>query len=270
MAATSHLLPGIGLVIGSATGIGKSVSFAFARAGVSGLFMADINEKDMTATANDIRQEIPELKIVTHRVDIGDEASCIDCVQTAVKTFGRIDYVLNNVGIGATNTPTHEQTGAHLATVLNINFVGLWNCHREQIKQMLTQEILQLPNGRGNRGVITNTASIMGLVGAPPGHSPYSASKHAIIGLTKTEAATYSKEGIRINSVCPGYCSTAILGEKGSQSRTELEAGVVTLVPMGRLGETDEIADSVVFLSSHMASYITGSSLVVDGGYTAV
>ncbi|KAJ5760875.1 hypothetical protein N7520_008031 [Penicillium odoratum] len=265
-----RLLPGIGFVIGSASGIGRSASFAFARAGVAGLFLADINAEALEATANDIRRELPDLKVVIHQVDVGNEQSCIDCVRTAAKTFGRIDYVLNNVGIGGNHIPTVEQDSAELHKVLNLNFVGLWICQREQVRQMLTQEKLQIPSGRGNRGVITNTASVLGLVGGPPGASPYAASKHAIVGMTKTEAATYSKDSIRINSICPGYVSTAILGNNDPKLRAEIESKVVPLIPMGRLGETDEIADSVVFLSSHMASYITGTTLAVDGGYTSV
>ncbi|KAJ5685098.1 hypothetical protein N7536_007717 [Penicillium majusculum] len=265
-----RLLPGVGLVIGSASGIGRSVSFAFARVGVAGLFLADINMKALEETANDIRRELPDLKVVTHQVDVGNEESCIDCVRTAAKTFGRIDYVLNNVGIGGNQIPTVEQDSAELNKVLNLNFVGLWICQREQVKQMLTQEKLQIPSGRGDRGVITNTASILGLVGGPVGASPYAASKHAILGMTKTEAVAYSKDGIRINSICPGYVSTAILGNNDPKSRAEIESKMTSLIPMGRLGEADEIADSIVFLSSHMASYITGTALVVDGGYTSV
>lgn len=99
--------------------------------------------KALQATANDIRRELPDLKVVTHQVDVGDEGSCIDCVRTAAKAFGRIDYVLNNVGIGGDQNPTVEQDSAELKKVLNLNFVGLWICQREQVKQMLTQEKLQ-------------------------------------------------------------------------------------------------------------------------------
>lgn len=101
--------------------------------------------KALEETANDIRRELPDLKVVTHQVDVGNEESCIDCVRTAAKTFGRIDYVLNNVGIGGNQIPTVEQDSAELNKVLNLNFVGLWICQREQVKQMLTQEKLQIP-----------------------------------------------------------------------------------------------------------------------------
>lgn len=99
----------------------------------------------MKETAHEIRRELPDLKVVTHQVDIGDEGSCIGCVRTAAKAFGRIDYVLNNVGIGGNQKPTVEQDGAELRKVLNLNFVGIWICQREQVKQMLTQEKLQIP-----------------------------------------------------------------------------------------------------------------------------
>lgn len=121
------------------------MSFAFARAGFAGLFLADINTKALKATANEIQCELPDLKVVTHQVDVGNEESCIDCVRTAAKAFGRIDYVLNNAGIGGNQKPTVEQDCAELAKVLNLNFVGLWICQREQVKQMLSQEKLQIP-----------------------------------------------------------------------------------------------------------------------------
>lgn len=100
------------------------MSFAFARAGVAGLLLADINTKALKATANEIQCELPDLKVVTHQVDVGNEESCIDCVRTAAKAFGRIDYVLNNAGIGGNQKPTVEQDCAELAKVLNLNFVG--------------------------------------------------------------------------------------------------------------------------------------------------
>lgn len=121
------------------------MSFAFTRAGAAGLFLADINTKALKATANEIQCELPDLKVVTHQVDVGNEESCIDCVRTAAKAFGRIDYVLNNAGIGGNQKPTVEQDCAELAKVLNLNFVGLWICQREQVKQMLSQEKLQIP-----------------------------------------------------------------------------------------------------------------------------
>lgn len=122
------------------------MSLAFARSGVSGLFLADVNAKALKATADGIQRELPHLKVVTHQVDVGDEESCVDCVRAAVKAFGRIDYVLNNVGIGGNQIPTVEQDSAELKKVLNVNFVGLWICQREQVKQMLTQEKLDIPS----------------------------------------------------------------------------------------------------------------------------
>jgi NAD(P)-dependent dehydrogenase (short-subunit alcohol dehydrogenase family) len=107
--------------------------------------LADINSKALEDTAGNIRREIPDLKVVTHKVDVGDEQSCIDCVRSAAKAFGRIDYVLNNVGIGGNHIPTVEQDSTELQKVLNLNFVGLWICQREQVKQMLTQERLRIP-----------------------------------------------------------------------------------------------------------------------------
>lgn len=100
----------------------------------------------MEATADEIRRELPHLKVVTHQVDVGDEESCVGCVHATVKAFGRIDYVLNNVGIGGNQIPTVEQDSAELKKVLNVNFVGLWICQREQVKQMLTQEKLDIPS----------------------------------------------------------------------------------------------------------------------------
>ena len=123
-------------------GIGRSTAFAFARAGVRGLIVADINAKALSATVDEIKAGVPGIEIVSLHLDVGDEASCTSCMTAAFKAFGRIDYAVNNVGVGGTHIPTVQQDTAEFLQVLNINLVGLWTCQREQVRHMLEQEPL--------------------------------------------------------------------------------------------------------------------------------
>lgn len=180
-------------------GIGRSTAFAFARAGVSGLVLVDINTKALKQTVGEVQKLAPSLEIRTLELDVSNEKSTINCMDQAFKAFGRIDYAVNNIGIGGNHFPTIEQDREEFDKVIGVNLAGLWSCQREQVKHMLIQDIKDkryaqarnpisqqlITQYRAGRGVITNTASILGLVGGPPGASPYVASKHAVIGITR-------------------------------------------------------------------------------------
>src|SRR5262245_56466750 len=142
--------------------------------------------------------------------------------------------------------------------VLAINLKGVWLCMKYEILQMLTQ---------GN-GTIVNTASIMGLVGSWSGTSAYNASKHGVVGLTKTASLEYARAGIRVNAVCPGYIWTPLI-EQALLTRPEMEAQIIARHPVGRMGQPEEIAEAVVWLCSDAASFVTGHTMTVDGGYVA-
>jgi NAD(P)-dependent dehydrogenase (short-subunit alcohol dehydrogenase family) len=124
------------------SGIGRSTAYAFARAGVKGLIVADINTKALNETVKEIKADVPGVAIVSLHLDVGDEASCTDCMIAAFKAFERIDYAVNNVGIGGSHIPTVQQTTSEFMQVLNINIVGLWTCQREQVRYMLEQKPL--------------------------------------------------------------------------------------------------------------------------------
>ena len=177
-----------------------------------------------------------------------------------VETYGRLDFAFNNAGIDGGNAPLHEQSLEQFDQVIAVNVRGLFLCMKYEIVQML----------RTGGGVIVNNSSVGGLV-AVPRFGPYNASKHAVMGLTKSAALDYAKLGIRINAVNPGLIDTDMMSryvEKMGDAETASQQ-LATIVPMGRVGKPEEIASTVLFLCSEAASYITGQSLVVDGGYIA-
>ncbi len=178
-------------------------------------------------------------------------------VDSVVSTYGRLDCAFNNAGIEGIIAPTADYTEESWDRVIDVNLKGVWLCMKYEILQMLKQ---------GN-GAIVNTASFMGLVG-PQGTPAYCASKGGIIQLTKTAALEYATKGIRINAVCPGVIRTPML-ERVTGGKPEFESQFTALEPMGRMGAPGEVAEAVVWLCSDAASFVTGSSMVVDGGYVA-
>ncbi|WP_309744663.1 glucose 1-dehydrogenase [Chamaesiphon sp. OTE_20_metabat_361] len=242
------------LVTGGTSGIGKATALAMGAAGAKVVFSGR-REEEGEDTANLIRQSGAECLFV--RSDVASETDVQTLIQKTVATYGRLDLAFNNAGIVSPAKPLHEHSLEHFDNLIAINVRGLFLCMKYEIQQMLTQ----------GAGVIINNSSTNGLVGFA-GISLYVASKHAVMGLTRAAALDYAKQGIRINAVNPG--STATEG----MDRFVNEMGIATsdlasIVPMGRMGQPEEIAAAVVFLCSDAASYITGQSLVVDGGYTA-
>ena len=205
-------------------------------------------------TANLIRQSGAECLFV--RSDVSVEADVKALIDKIVASYGRLDVVFNNAGIDSPMKPLHEQSVEDFDKLMAINVRGLFLCMKYQIQQMLTQ----------GAGVIVNNSSLGGIVGFA-GVSPYIASKHAVMGLTRSAALDYAKQGIRINAVNPGFIATEMMN-RATTTGVTLEQ-FASIVPMGRMGQSEEIAATVVFLCSDAASYITGQSLLVDGGYAA-
>ncbi|WP_272819217.1 SDR family oxidoreductase [Scytonema hofmannii] len=171
-------------------------------------------------------------------------------------TYGRLDCAFNNAAIDTSGKPLHEQSIENFDTLMSINVRGLFLCMKYEIQQMLNQ----------GASAIVNTSSVAGLIGYP-GASPYIASKHAVVGLTRAAALDYAKQGIRINVVNPGPIATEMMYR--SIDKLGIAADDLTaMVPMGRIGQVEEIAQAVVFLCSDAASYITGQPLAIDGGVT--
>lgn len=196
-----------------------------------------------------------------------DEKAVDDSVAQTVKEFGRLDYAVNNAGIGGLLKTSDEVPKDDFEKILRVNTTAVWQCQRAQIRQMLKQEKMS-DSYRSSRGSIVNVASMYGLV-APPLNVPataYATSKHAVVGLTKSDALAFAHRGIRINSISPGYVMTPLV--KDTMSKDDMIETERKKVPVHRYSEMEEIGDCIAFLHSDAASYMVGANLVADGGYT--
>ncbi len=245
----------VALVTGAAGGIGRAASLAFGRAGAS-VVVADLSAEGGQQTADLIRAAGGKALFVQTNVAIASEVGAM--VAAAVAEFGRIDCAFNNAGIEEEHLPLGESEEAVFDRIMVVNVKGVWLCMKYQIRQMLKQ----------GGGAIVNTASVAGLVGAPT-QPIYAASKHAVVGLTKTAAVEYGRAGIRVNSVCPGVINTLML-TRALEREPEREKRMKKIHPIGRFGEADEIANAALWLCSDQASFVTGHQLAVDGGLTAM
>jgi NAD(P)-dependent dehydrogenase (short-subunit alcohol dehydrogenase family) len=243
----------VALVTGGTSGIGRATALALSAAGAKVVFSGR-RDQEGEETAVLIRDAGAECLFV--RSDVSSEADVKALIEKTVASYGRLDVVFNNAGIDSPMKPLHEQSVEDFDKLMAINVRGLFLCMKYQIQQMLTQ----------GSGAIVNNSSMGGIIGFA-GVSPYIASKHAVMGLTRSAALDYAKQGIRINAVNPGFIATEMMNRATTTGGT-LEQ-FASIVPMGRLGQSEEIAATVVFLCSDAASYITGQSLLVDGGYTA-
>jgi NAD(P)-dependent dehydrogenase (short-subunit alcohol dehydrogenase family) len=241
----------VALVTGGTTGIGRATAIAFSNAGAKVVFSGR-REREGEDTADSIRQSGAECLFV--RSDVSSEAEVKALIQKTVEQYGRLNCAFNNAGIDPPKKPLHEQSVEDFDKLMAINVRGVFLCMKAEIQQMLAQ----------GAGVIVNNSSMGGLI-AFPGVGSYIASKHAVMGLTRSAALDYAQQGIRINAVNPGLIATEMMNRLESGNPEQM----ATSVPMGRLGRAEEIAQAVVFLCSDAASYITGQPLVIDGGYTA-
>jgi NAD(P)-dependent dehydrogenase (short-subunit alcohol dehydrogenase family) len=242
----------VALVTGGTSGIGKATALAFAAAGAKVVFSGR-REQEGEDIGDLIRKSGAECLFV--RSDVSSEVDVKALIQKTVENYGRLDIAFNNAGFEGLVKPLHEQTSEDFDNLMATNLRGVFLCMRSEIQQMLIQ----------GSGAIVNNSSILGVVGVA-GSSPYVASKHALIGLTRAASLDYAKQGIRVNAVSPGFIATEIV-DRLVHNGLSIEQ-VESMTPMGRIGQPEEVASTVVFLCSDAASYITGQSLVVDGGYT--
>jgi NAD(P)-dependent dehydrogenase (short-subunit alcohol dehydrogenase family) len=243
------------LVTGAAGGIGRAAALAFAREGAR-VAVVDVDAKGGEETVALIAQAGGEAFFTKTDISKSDQVEAM--VAGVVKQFGRLDCAFNNAGIEIEHLPLAEADEETFDRLMSVNVKGVWLCMKHEIRQMLKQ----------GGGAIVNTASVAGLVGAPL-MPLYAASKHAVVGMTKTAAAEYGKAGIRVNSVCPGIIRTPML-ERALEREPRREKTIVKMHPIGRLGEAEEIANAAVWLCSDAASFVTGHQLAVDGGLTAI
>ena len=242
----------VALVTGSSFGIGKATAIAFGREGASVICMDWMDDED---TVRSIEQGGGKAMFI--KCDVSDESAVRDAIQNGVSAFGRLDYAFNNAGIEGEQDITGECSTENWNRTLGINLNGIFFCMKYQIPHML----------RTDGGSIVNCASVACLAGFE-GLPAYVASKHAIVGLTKTAALEYGKQGIRVNAVCPGVIRTPMI-DRFTGNDKAVEKQFVEMEPIGRLGEPEEVASAVVWLCSDTASFVTGTALPVDGGWMA-
>jgi NAD(P)-dependent dehydrogenase (short-subunit alcohol dehydrogenase family) len=244
----------VALVTGAAAGIGRATAIAFGREGAR-VSVSDVNDAGGEETARLIRESGREAIYV--RADVSKEAEVEALISRIVEAFDRLDFAFNNAGIEGHSDSTIECTEENWDRVIDINLKGVWLCMKYEIQQMLMQ----------GGGAIVNCSSIAGLIGFQ-GIPAYTASKHGLLGLTKTAALEYATQGIRVNAVCPGVIRTAMI-DRFTAGSDEAVAQLVTGEPMGRMGTPEEIAGAVLWLCSEGAGFVTGHPLVVDGGWVA-
>lgn len=244
---------GVAMVTGAASGIGRACALFYARDGAS-VVVSDVDEEGGEETVRQIEAAGGSAMFV--RADVSKPTNCERLVARTVERYGKLDFACNNAGIGGESAPTGEYEPADWVRVIDINLSGTFYCMRYQIPAMLE---------RGG-GSIVNMASILGSVGFASAPA-YTAAKHGMLGLTRAAAIEYAQQGIRVNAVGPAFIRTPLIAELEADKDT-LDM-LVSLHPIGRLGESEEVAELVVFLSSDAASFITGSYYPVDGGYLA-
>lgn len=244
----------VAIVTGATSGIGKTTALAFAHEGAK-VVLAGRREKQGTELAAAIKSNGGEALFVP--TDVAQEAQVKKMVETALKTYGRLDAAFNNAGTeGLRFVLTHEQTVANFRDVMDTNVLGTLLCMKYELPALL--------KSRG--GAIVNCASVTGLVGVA-GMGVYAASKHAILGLTKTVALEYARLNVRINAVAPGVIESEMFDRFAAEG--SVREKMDEMHPLGRIGKPEEIASTVLYLCSPEASFITGTNLAIDGGWTA-
>lgn len=242
----------VALVTGASSGIGKATALAFAKKGAKVVVVDWIENKDTMNLIKDLGGEVLFVKC-----DVSKAADVKTMVEKTMEAFGRLDYAFNNAGIEGASAPTQDCTEENWDRTIGINLKGIWLCMKYEIPEMLKQ----------GKGVIVNCSSVAGLVGFS-GLPAYVASKHGVIGLTKTAALEYAKLGIRVNVVCPGVIQTPMIDRLTGKTKEAIEQ-FTGLEPIGRFGLPEEIANAVVWLCSDEASFVTGHAMAVDGGFVA-
>src|SRR3984893_10062684 len=243
----------VALVTGAASGLGLATARAFAESGAS-VVLADWHEEAAQSAAKELANK--GHKTLAVACDVSDDAQVEAMVKETVATFGQLDAAFNNAGVQNVLVETADTTRQDYDRVMDINLRGVWSCMKFELQQMRKQ----------GSGAVVNCSSLGGLVGGAE-RGIYHASKHGVLGFTKSAALEYAARGIRINAICPGLIWTPMADEMVAAGQGEALKALLGVVPMGRYGRPEEIADAVLWLCSSSASYVTGQSISVDGGF---
>lgn len=245
----------VALVTGAGAGIGRATALAFARQGLK-VVVADLDPVAGQSTVDLLHQAGGEALFVA--CDVTKDAEVRQLHERVIEVYGRLDYAFNNAGIEIEKGRLAEGSEAEFDAIMGVNVKGVWLCMKYQLPLLVAQ----------GGGAIVNTASVAGL-GAAPKMSIYAASKHAVIGLTKSAAIEYAKKRIRVNAVCPAVIDTDMFRRAYEADPRKAEFAAA-MHPVGRIGKVDEVASAVLYLCSDGAGFTTGHSLAVDGGATAI
>jgi NAD(P)-dependent dehydrogenase (short-subunit alcohol dehydrogenase family) len=244
----------VALVTGGSFGIGRATALAFAACGANVVIADWVEDKEQTTIrqVNDMGTESLFIKCDVSRAD-----DVKDMIWKIISRFGRLDFAFNNAGIEGVSANTTDCSEENWDKTIGVNLKGIWLCMKNEIPYML----------KHGGGAIVNCASVAGLIGLS-GLPAYVVSKHGVVGLTKTAALEYVKDGIRINAVCPGVIKTPMVDRVTGHDK-EVEKQYISMEPIGRMGKPEEVAEAVIWLCSDKASFITGHALPVDGGWIA-
>lgn len=254
MAKEKFFIGKTALITGGAKGIGKAAAIAFAERGAS-VVVSDIAEAEGLHVVAEIEER--GLRAAFFKCDVSKSDQVKELIDFAVGKYNRLDYAFNNAGIEGEQGPTGECSLENWRKVIDINLNGVFYCMKHEIGAMM----------HNGGGVIVNCSSTAGKVGFE-GIPAYSASKHGVIGLTKTAALDYAGHNIRVNSVCPGVVYTSMIDRFSGGTDEGLQA-MKAMQPVGRMGHVNEIASAVIWMCTEDAAFMTGQELVMDGGYTA-
>lgn len=249
-----HFVNQLAFITGAGSGIGRATALAFTKAGAR-VVVADINEIGGNETVQQIRELGGDSTFIN--CNVADPTQVEMAIRQTVELYGRLDIGINNAGIGGKFARITDQTLDDWNQMLAVNLSGVFYCMQAEIRQMLTQ----------GSGKIVNVSSIAGVRGMPMGGA-YSAAKHGVIGLTKTAALEYVRKNIRINAVCPVYTHSAMV-DSLINTAPEMEERMRRMIPIGRFGQPDEIAQAILWLCADENAFCTGQAIQLDGGLTA-
>lgn len=243
------------LITGAASGIGKATAMAFAEQGAK-IILSDIQQEAGETLTQELKETGADATFILTNVTDAEAVKAL--VEKTVATYGRLDIAVNNAGVGP-NVPakTHQHSLKDWDKVIAVNQTGVFYCMKYELETMLNQ----------GQGSIINIASMAGLKGLP-NNSAYVASKHAVVGMTKTAALEYARKNIRINAVCPVFTQSPML-DRLLSLREDMDKRLLSTIPLGRFAQADEIVQAITWLSSDAASFVTGVAMPVDGGHSA-